>query len=146
MNGGRVGFSGSTVRRLTPVRGFYYDVLGFHGYKRYIGASSIYITASSFLLIRPPLRPGLALLYRANQMPARFSRLCRGKYLDLSNTRRETLVLFSFFSSVSVRCRQAKRSIQLFPLSSLNFFQNLEERKNERTKKKKEVGCELHIR
>lgn len=64
MNGGRVGFSGSTVRRLTPVRGFYYDVLGFHGYKRYIGASSIYITASSFLLIRPPLRPGLALLYR----------------------------------------------------------------------------------
>lgn len=54
MNGRRVGFSGSTVRRLTPVRGFYYDVLGFPGYKRYIGASSTYMAASSFLLIRPP--------------------------------------------------------------------------------------------
>lgn len=73
MNGRRVGFSGSSVRRLTPVRGFYYDVLGFPGYKRYIGAST-YIAASSFLPT-----PSFNLLYTAdprtgaNEMPARFS-------------------------------------------------------------------------
>lgn len=57
MNGGRVGFSGSTVRRLTPVRGFYYDVLGFHGYKRYIGASSIYLYNGIVLPSDPPSSP-----------------------------------------------------------------------------------------
>lgn len=90
MNGRRVGFSGSTVRRLTPVRGFYYDVLGFPGYKRYIGASSTYMAASSFLLIRPPSR---SFTSPSLQLPARFSFVDFRASVVLRNTR--VLLVFS---------------------------------------------------
>lgn len=127
MNGRRVGFSGSTVRRLTPVRGFYYDVLGFPGYKRYIGASSTYMAASSFLLIRPPSR---SFTSPSLQLPARFSRLCRFKKHSCSSR---------FFSS-PVRWKgriviDDPRSGWFFVVvgqDSQSFLQNLEKRDRER--------------
>lgn len=127
MNGRRVGFSGSTVRRLTPVRGFYYDVLGFPGYKRYIGASSTYMAASSFLLIRPPSR---SFTSPSLQLPARFSRLCRFKKHSCSSR---------FFSS-PVRWKRRiiiddPRSSCFFVVvgqDSQSFLQNLEKRDRER--------------
>lgn len=131
MNGRRVGFSGSTVRRLTPVRGFYYDVLGFPGYKRYIGASSTYIAASSFLLIRPPSR---SFTSPSLQLPARFSRLCRFKKHSCSSR---------FFSS-PVRWKgriviDDPRSGWFFVVvgqDSQSFLQNLEKRDRERRREK----------
>lgn len=104
MNGRRVGFSGSSVRRLTPVRGFYYDVLGFPGYKRYIGAST-YIAASSFLPTPSLLQ---SFIYRrpsnrgernaCSILVCRFSRFYREGVVDLNDTRRETRISLVFFS------------------------------------------------